>query len=265
VLVFGGTWLANGLAHDWHGSWAFGARRFVSSLVVLAPGLALVLDFLRRRPMIVATALVTAIIGWNAALMVQFHTHTIPRETAVRFDTLLREPANWWIPRLARFYPFAFPHNVWFALKEGLPLDRYDELGYEPFSSRYRLVLEERADRFLFEGWSEELEPEKTEVRWIHGRRATLVLPVRPLQDRGIQLEIEGYADSTSASEAVVDVEINGLPVGHVQLETTLMTARLATPANTVQKVWRTGFNRVTLSNKGPAPIAIHAITAGPF
>jgi hypothetical protein len=198
--------------------------------------------------------------------MVQFHRHVIPRETAVRFDTLLREPANWWIPRLARFYPFAFPHNVWFALKEGLPLDRYDELGYEPFSSRYRLVLEERADRFLFEGWSEELDPEKTEVRWIHGRQATLVLPIGPLEQRAIQFEIEGYADPNAGPvPAIVDVEINGLPIGHVRLETTLMTAKLVTPANTVQKVWRTGFNRVTLSNNGPGPIAIHAITAGPL
>jgi hypothetical protein len=265
AIVFLGTWLANGLAHDWHGSWAFGARRFVSALVVLAPGLALALEFFFRRPMIVASALVTAAIAWHAALMVQFHTHVIPRETAVRFDTLLREPANWWIPRLARFYPFAFPHNLWFAMTQGLPLERYDQLGYEPFSSRYRLVMDVGSDRYLLEGWSEEsLGEGGLEHRTVNGPAATMVLPVRPLEGRPVRLEVEGYVTTADGAPAVIDIEVNDQPVGSIELEHNMTTRAILVPADLVGKVWRTGLNRIRLLRRGEGALAIHAITAEP-
>ena len=60
VLVM--AWV-NGATADWAGGWSFGGRRFVSVLVVLAPGLACVVHGLARRPM-VALVLVAVRCDW---------------------------------------------------------------------------------------------------------------------------------------------------------------------------------------------------------
>ena len=50
-----------------------------------------------------------------------------------------RPPAGGAVTRPPYFYPFSFPANVWFAWREGLPVDRYDLLAGEPIGPTSRL------------------------------------------------------------------------------------------------------------------------------
>ena len=114
--------------------WAFGGRRFTSALAAFAPGFATAL-LGPAAPLVVLAPAVALAIGWNTLLMTQFQRDLVPKDEAVRFDMMVRQQAD---SRQGRryLYPFAFPANVWFAWREGLPVDKYDLLGAEPLAPR---------------------------------------------------------------------------------------------------------------------------------
>jgi hypothetical protein len=69
LLVLAATICVNGGITDWHGSDAFGSRRFDLVIPFMALGLAMTGDFLVRRPL-VAPALLVGLLGlWNAGLI----------------------------------------------------------------------------------------------------------------------------------------------------------------------------------------------------
>ena len=51
VILFVTAWV-NGATQDWAGGWSFGGRRFTSALVMLAPGLAVLVELALRRPLV---------------------------------------------------------------------------------------------------------------------------------------------------------------------------------------------------------------------
>lgn len=75
LIVAASAWV-NGGADDWAGSEAFGARRFDLVVPLLAVGLAVVLDALRRavarRPLLAPAALVALLVLWNLGLVALF-------------------------------------------------------------------------------------------------------------------------------------------------------------------------------------------------
>src|SRR5690606_36747631 len=120
----------NGSTQDWAGGWSFGGRRSSSVLVMLAPGVALVIEFAVRRPLLVVAPLVAAALWWNHLLMVQYAAGMVPKDAPVPFAQIVRQQAELHTES-PYFYPFAFPANVWFAWREGLPVGKYDVLSSE--------------------------------------------------------------------------------------------------------------------------------------
>ncbi|MGE3191577.1 MAG: hypothetical protein AB7N90_17975, partial [Vicinamibacterales bacterium] len=84
VVLAGMAWV-NGAAEDWAGGWSFGGRRFTSTLVLLAPGLAMAIDWVRRRPLAALAPLVAAALVWNHLLMVQYTADMLPKDGPVAF------------------------------------------------------------------------------------------------------------------------------------------------------------------------------------
>ncbi len=278
VVVFAGMCWVNGATVDWAAGSAFGGRRFVSSLAALAPGLALVVAFACRRPMIVIAPLAVAVIFWNQLLMQLRVEGILPSDQAVRFDWLIRSQVEAYL-RPPYFYPFAFPANAWFAWREGLPIDFYDLLSEEPLHQRLDLPLDDWAARFAVDGWGRGGK-DGFGPRWfVMEDAATLAAPLDVTTGGAYSLAIVARAEhpSPQAPDCVVTVEVNRQYLGTLQLSPSARepsTSEFATPADAIRRIWRSGYNRVTFrravsirqstSDNPPARVIIYSLHFGP-
>ncbi len=246
AVLAGMTWL-NGSTDDWWGGWAFGGRRFTSTLAALAPGLALAVLWVRERPMVVVTPLLAMALGWNYLLMQQYHHQQIPRDAPIGFDRVARQQLDLAIERMPG-YPFAFPANIWFAWREGVPVDRYDLLAPEPLGSSFALVLDERSRRFLLNGWDEVDRDGSGSYVAARDEEASLVLPLDPPRAPPLTLEVEaGTGPSDRPIHVLMRVEVNGRIVGDAAVEPSPRTFTFAGDRpDLARNIWRTGYNRIT-------------------
>lgn len=255
------AWI-NGSTPDLGSGWSFGGRRFVSCLVLLAPGLAVITNALVARPM-ASIAIVTAgALAWNCLLMIQYRDGLLPKNEAVSFADVTRRQAEVFT-RPPFFYPFAFPANALFAWRTGLSIDRYDLLGVEPLQSGIDLPLEGNAGRFLLDGWGSPTGDQSGSAWWIDGSPATLVLPLKLPEDRPVRVEIQARSRLvTPAARGVLALEVNGHEVG-------TFTADAEQPSvasfSTPREIWINGFNRISLISREKFwPVAIYRITITP-
>jgi len=248
-LLVAMAWV-NGSTADWAGGWSFGGRRFSSLLVMLAPGLALAIDAARRRPQALVAAAAAVAIAWNYGLMVQFTAGMVPKDEPVSFGRVVRQQAEL-LTRSPFLYPFAFPANVWFAWREGLPVDRYDLLATEPVRDGIDLALDGRGERFLLTGWEAPGGDEWGPHWWLNGSPATLAVPLAMPDRQGAEIEITARTRyEEPAVEARLELRVNGRPAGQfVAPATAANTVRLPVPGTA--GVWRRGFNRIEVVSLG--------------
>ncbi len=245
------AWL-NGSTADWSAGWAFGGRRFTSLLVMLAPGLAAAIDVALRRPVfLLAPAIVVAVL-WNHLLMVQYTIGLLPKDQPVDFAQMVRQQADVHT-RSPYFYPFAFPANMWFAWREGLPVDRYSLLGPEANRSTLSLELDRRADRYLLGGWDAPGGDDWGPCWWIGGVPATIALPLDLPNDRPIKVEIMARTRADEpAMHAQMLLEVNGTTIGELTAapdQPTITT--LIIPRMRGGRPWRRGFNKIAFRYTG--------------
>jgi hypothetical protein len=259
----------NGSAHDWAGGWAYGGRRFTSVLAACAPGVAVALLAAYRRPLVLITIATAAVIGWNALLMLQYQQQMIPRDETVRFDSIVRQQAEV-ATRQPFFYPFAFPANVWFAWREGLPVDRYDLLGSEPLRVVMYLPLNDWGERFLMDGWQNGAGDQFGSAHFLVGPRGTILVPLDVPRDAPFAVDVEARADGAPAGARLdLDVAVNGSSFGSLPLEVGApkpVRKAFAVPAGA--KIWRRGYNRVTITRPPDAApstrVIVYALRVGP-
>ena len=176
IIVLAMAWV-NGSTADWPAGWSFGGRRFISVLVVLAPGMALMLWGLTARPLIALVIVALGAVAWNHLLTMQYQQGLLTAGTPVSFAQIVRQQAA--LATAPPFvYPFAFPANVWFAWRTGLRVDQYDLLGPERLRPMFDLQMSDQATRYLTEGWASHVSDPFGELRWIDGDRAELLLPL---------------------------------------------------------------------------------------
>jgi hypothetical protein len=250
LLAFATTCWVSGSTPDWWGGGAFGARRFISVVAALTPGLALVVRALVRRPMFAIAPLAAAFIVWNDLLMQQMHLKIMPTESPFRFETMVRQQVELYLRR-PYFYPFAFPANAWFSWREGLPIDAYDLLGTERPLTSMDLPMTYSAQRYALDGWRFG-GLDAFGVGWVmDADSATLVVPLSVPAERPYALEIRARAEhpTPGAPTCHVRVEVNGQPIGALMLDPAAQTPSRTTfttsPADH-DRVWRVGYNHVT-------------------
>lgn len=251
ILTFAALVWVNGSAHDWSSGWAFGGRRLTSALAALAPGFALMLAWFRRHPFALIVPAILGVVGWNGLLMTQYTRHMIPRDETVRFDTLIRQQVDLYL-KPPYWYPFAFPANVWFAWREDLPVDRYDLLGSEPLRREMYLPLNDWGARFLLDGWTSGGGDSFGLRHFLNAPSGTILVPRDPSPDAAFSLDVEARAEGVgSGGTTVLDVAVNGRSFGDI-----VLTIGAAAPTRRVfstplgAKVWRHGYNRVTISRQ---------------
>jgi hypothetical protein len=239
----------NGSAHDWAGGWAFGGRRFTSVLAAFAPGMAMAVLAAYRRPLVVIAPVAAAIVGWNVLLMTQYQQQLLPRDEAVRFDVMVRQQADL-ITRPPFFYPFAFPANVWFAWREGLPVDRYDLLGSEPLRREMYLPLNDWGERFLLDGWQNAGGDAFGSSHLLAASSGTILVPLDVPDDVAFAVDLEARADGEPRGVATrLDLAVNARSFGDLPLEVGApKPSRRAFVAPAGAKIWRRGYNRVTIT-----------------
>lgn len=257
AIVLAMAWV-NGSTADWAAGWSFGGRRFTSVLVLLAPGMALLVAGLVRRPMIALAATVLALTAWNQLLVQQYARGLLQEGRPVSFAQIVRQQAA--VATAPPFvYPFAFPANVWFAWRTGLGVDQYDLLGAESLRPSFDLEMTAEADRYLVEGWGAHVSDPFGELRWIDGDGAELLLPLDLPVDRPIRVAWTARTRQLDPPEpATFALVINGRETFRFtpDAEQSSFFDFTAPPGS---GVFARGFNRVEFARRsGAAPVALY-------
>jgi hypothetical protein len=232
-------------------TWAAAGAPMSGSLAVLAAGLALTIAWARTRPLVAMAPLVVLALTWNHWLMVQYTVGLLPKDEPVSFATMVRQQAD--VHTAAPYlYPFSFPANAWFAWREGLPADRYDVLASEPRRRSIDLTMNAQSARFLLDGWEAPGPDALGPVQWIGETRATLAVPLDlPPGDVAVGITARARLEEPAVN-ADLAVEINGHEVGRfVAPAAAPITAQFTVPAASVGRVFRAGYNRVTIVSYG--------------
>jgi hypothetical protein len=215
--------------------------------VLLAPGLALVIETVVRRPWLLLVPVGAVGLWWNVLLMDQFATFMIPREERVSFAKVVRQQADLHTRPPYR-YLFTFPADQWFAWRTGLPAAKYDLLGPEspvwPFSTEFT----RDAERFLLEGWDAPAADDFGQGWWTLGPVSSVAVPLA--YDAGsVTIDIRSRTRFEEPTyEVSLAVEVNGVGVGTMVAGVPAATdVSLTVPAEQAVAVFRPGFNVVTL------------------
>jgi hypothetical protein len=259
LIVVAMAWV-NGSTADWAAGWSFGGRRFTSVLVALAPGVALTIWGLTRRPMMALVLVAVAATTWNVLLTMQYERGLLTRGVPVSFAQIVRQQAT--VATAPPFvYPFAFPANVWFAWRTGLRVDQYDLLGAESLRSSFDLEMTRDASRYLTEGWGAHVSDPFGELRWIDGDRAELLLPLDLEAGHNVRVAWTTRTRRLEPVEpATFALVINGRETFRFTPDTEQASFfDFTAPAESALFV--RGFNRIAFERRaGTAPVAVYRL-----
>jgi hypothetical protein len=250
LMLFLTAWV-NGATQDWAGGWSFGGRRFTSVLVLLAPGLALVLDALGRRPWLAVTPLVVAALWWNQWLMVQYASGMLPKDEPTSFARLVQQQAD--VATSGSFvFPFAFPANVWFAWRHDLPVGKYDVLSPERPGSSFETRFDRTVEKYLLEGWEAPTGDEWGSAWWIRDTPAVMAVPLA-LPPGRVQITVTARTRlDEPVVQAALALDLNGVQVGQFAAGVPApSTSSITVPAEVAARVLRPGFTRVAFRSLG--------------
>ena len=220
--------------HHASDTWRASIGSFVIVMPALAIGLAWLLDDLsravRRHPLAAAAAFAAPLVVWNLTLMAAGQTGALPIGDPVSFGDVGANQARTlhdWIG-----HPFAFPANAIFALRQGLPIARFDALGV-PHLDVQPIVIQVGAhdEGFLRDGWYGPETAAGAPFRWASGR-ARLYVPEVPGGRLRMTVALTPYGLAPGQSEDV-SLEIDEVPAGRATLRDgdRSLTMDLASPA----------------------------------
>jgi hypothetical protein len=222
-----------------------------AALALLAPGLAYVIDRVRLRPWLAVVPILAAVVVWNYWLMVQYTVGTLPKDEPVSFAGMVRQQMAVQT-RSPYVYPFALPSSAFFAWREGVPIERFEELAFEPRQSAVDLAMDRHAERFLLDGWEAGSEGTRG-PQWIRDARADLTLPLELPPGRDIDVTITARARlEEPAMAATIALEANGHEIGRFVVPPAAPADfAIRVPAGAVGRIWRAGYNRLTFVSYG--------------
>jgi hypothetical protein len=260
VLIM--AWV-NGSTADWSGGWSFGGRRFISVLPLLAPGAAVVIWALVRRPLIALALVGVATTGWNVLLIRQHLEGALDAQQPSSFTGIIRRQAT--LATAPPFvYPFAFPANVVFAWRTGLPLDAYDLLGSESLRPAMTIEMDAATDRFLAGGWGARATDPFGTLRWIDGDRAEVILPLDLAPAQSVTVSWTARTRHLDPPELVTfALMINGRETFRFT-PASEQSSHFAFTVPPGDGLFVQGFNRIAFERRlGGAPVAVYGVGVG--
>ncbi|MCP4643739.1 MAG: glycosyltransferase family 39 protein [bacterium] len=175
----------------WWGGGAFGMRRFVGVLPLLAPGIAAfgswVVNVCRKRPAIPAAVAVTCFGVYNALLMVQFRDGWSDFLKPVSFQ-------NVWASNTTIFHsifgnPATYPASVPFAMRHGVTPGQYDIMSGVPPTPEFEATRADLAPH-LGKGWNRSINIARVLRGAFIAEEGDCTLLVHLRQGRGYLIEV---------------------------------------------------------------------------
>jgi hypothetical protein len=241
------TW-TNGAVEDWWAGASFGGRRFDSLIPFLVCGLAcvatLATDWVRRRPAVVVTAALAALVVWNVSLAAVARSGAYRIGQIVSFGDLSAaqaEQVHQWVGHVP-----SFPANVVWAWSNGVSPAQFDLLRPNRFLGdptrpygRIDIGLDDRD--YLDAGWYDAERADALTFRWV-GQLASLVIPLAEPAPLWLQIQAAPF-DAPGLPPQMLTVHINDAALEPARLESGWQRLELATEAS----IWHSGINHVEL------------------
>jgi hypothetical protein len=251
LAVFCVSIWVNASVEDWWGGTAYGARRFDSTIPLLVLGLAASMEALAgwvaRRPMAPVAVLLGGLVLWNitafgAALAGRFGG-SMPQPFSEVSGVQARLAHRWF------GYPFSYPANLAFAIRERVAPFRYDDFAFpmleDPQRPYGRIDLGERDDSYVGDGWYQpESASDGASFRW-SAARGELLVPLHHAAPVTAQLRVRPFSYPGASPTLIVGV--NGRAFGPFPLTTEWQRVDFDTDVSD----WRAGVNRVDLTWPG--------------
>jgi hypothetical protein len=248
VVAFGAMVYFNSTIQDWWGSAAFGMRRFDSLIPILAVGLGAFIEDLHglvaRRPAIVVGAVLSGLVLWNLALMDAALVGVMRIGEPVPFG----EVGGYQLRTLHRWfgYPFSYPANLLFALRNGVAPARYDYFGPnrwlgDPRIPYGRVDVGLQDEPHIGAGWHGPEAGGGVTFRWAT-TDARLIVALDHAAPLRMQIRVQPlmFADAPPQD---LWAEVNGSRLGPFRLQPGWQTVEQDVP----EDVWRSGINRIAL------------------
>jgi hypothetical protein len=233
VGFLGQVWV-NGAVEIWWGGVGFGARRFANSALVFAVGLAGLLAYLQRRPLVAPVAGLLALLLYNAAFMLSFRDGSIPVGEGITFDTVTGALHD----RVGN--PFSLPMGAYVAWRYDVGLAVYDRQRGQSYNNVEIDVGGPNDIRFLGTGWSAPEIAAETTYRWSDGDYSIVLVPLKTNEDDYLlEMEWAPLVDPALRRQ-VVDVDLNDRMVASVTIGPDLHVDRIALPSHAL----RVGYNQ---------------------
>ncbi len=215
--------------------YGFGARRMANCAVLFVLGLATLLDWLRRRPLVAPAVVMAFLLVWNLVFVANVHDSTLPPTGTVRAS----EIATAFVRRVGN--PLSLPMNLWFAWRYETDLGHYERLGTQTFNNLRLDIGSPGDDRFLSRGWSGPEEADFT-FRWNEGPASSLLVRLKASAPYRLVLRAAPLEHPDGRVQAI-EVVVNGEPVARFELSRGLRQYTVPIPATHLVA----GVNRLQL------------------
>ena len=220
----------------WWGDHGFGARRFSNCVVIFAVGLAALLDWSRRRPLVAPAFLVVVMVVLNGFFMREVHVTSLQQEGGVSLERMVSSVTK----RIG--HPMALPRNAWFAWQLGGDFGLYGRMGSQTFNNARIDIGTPGDDRFLGGGWSAREGNAEYNFRWTVGRSAFIALPTKAQAPYLVEFVAETFVFPDAPGQSV-QLLFNGRLVAETEIVPPTRQYQIEVPREFV----RSGFNAVEL------------------
>ena len=142
-------------------------------------------------------------------------------------------------------------------------------LGAEPLHREMYLPLNQWGSRFLTSGWDDGAGDRFGSRHYLNGPTGTILAPLDVPADIAFSLDIEARAEGPAGGgTARLGVAVNDRPFGEIAMPVGgdhPVRQVFTTPAHA--RIWRRGYNRVTMSRRDVppgVPVVVYALRFGP-
>jgi hypothetical protein len=173
IATFAMQIYVNAAVGMWWGGHAFGARRFASCALLFVLGLAALMRWASRRPLLTVSAALLVLVLGNASIMLDISQGRLPTSEGVTWEQMMsgayRRVGN----------PFSFPAYWLFARRYGLGPWQLDQLGRRMYNNLVIDVGGANDARFLGSGWGSAEGEGEASFRWVTADDAIVVVPLK--------------------------------------------------------------------------------------
>ena len=173
ALIVTAQLLLVGTSPGWNAGASFGARRFVSSALPFACGLAAAIDLARRRPMIPIGLLLVGLVSVNLALVDEVRRGTLNLSDTVSFQRMSEAISS----RVGN--PFVLPGALLFAWRHNIPIAFYDRIPPRKYERLRVNVGEPQDEVYLIGNWFDRESSPSGPFRWASRPEAGIFTQVR--------------------------------------------------------------------------------------